>query len=108
MANAQILAACSIPDPFVVEGVTIRILSMSHNGNDLILRIKASQNGSELLDDFIFRNPPIKVPDGTTRTIQTNNILVGEIEVENVVIDPDTALKQIVSDSVLIAWAQRA
>lgn len=107
MTNAQLISACSIPTSFIVGGVTIQILSMTHNGNDLITRIRASQNGEELIDDFIFRNPPIKVPDGTTRIVTTSNILVGDIELANFKTDPDAALKQMVGDSVLITWAHR-
>lgn len=65
--KAANLADRPVPPTFEAHGLEIMVLSMVADGKDLIVELAVYENGQPLnLGDenpFIFRNPPIMVPD---------------------------------------------
>ena len=99
--RAEILAACSIPAPFDVDGVLVTVRSLAYvPPNDLIVNLTASIDDLIVYDpdeDFIFRNPPIMVPDGGTRTEEHPTL--GTVEIPTFEVAPDSALVIMISDT---------
>ena len=54
--NAAVLAALPLPEPFVVEGVTIEVTSLALRGELLIVKVKAT---CPTHDRYGFLNPPL-------------------------------------------------
>ena len=62
MTNAAVLAALPLPEPFMREGVSIAVTSLSLRGELLIVKVKAT---CPTHDRYGFLNPPL-VHDGET------------------------------------------
>ena len=104
--KAKILAAAEIPDTdgdkvsdFTIDGITIKVKSLSQTGELLKVMVEASLDGYPLAVDnpYFYKNPPIKVPTG-----KYHRELIDEKEkdVMNYRVDAVEALKQILIESI--------
>ena len=104
--KAQVLASCPIPQSFVYSGNKITVLKMDYDPltQHLVIIAKAKRGGKSLFkpfEEFRFQNPPILVPDGTTRLIEDCGC--ENHEVNNYKEDLNEAIKIMLGDAVEIA-----
>lgn len=86
---------------FKVGDLAVEILKSEANGRDLVLELKVMRGKKEVPVDnpFIFRNPPIMVPDGTYREEVEDGETVRKANFKE---DAQAAIKSIIADTLRI------
>ncbi len=84
---------------FLYKGYKIEIISKEEVDGLLKVVVRAESNGKalKLNNPYMFKNPPIKVPDGTKRTETIEGV---DVELDNFKIDPEAALKEIILQTI--------
>ena len=89
---------------FSRDGFDVEVTGISLDGDMLSLNIKAKKDGKDIVLDnpFKYLNPPIMVHDGTFT--KRKNSKGEDIDFPNYREDAKEALKQIVLQSIKLAW----
>jgi len=106
--NADILSKVSFPKKYFVgeryfekEGIVFTVHSLNYYKGLLSVVFSAELNG-EMIEDHLkakFKNPPLKVPDGTKHE-ELDKTTGEKTMVDNYKFSPDKALEQILFDLV--------
>lgn len=86
---------------FNYKGYKIEIVSKEEVDGLLKVVVTAEEGGKalKLNNPYFFKNPPIKVPDGTKRT---ESIEGTDVELDNFKIDPEAALREIIYQTIVL------